>query len=375
MRRPAPIATIVAALLLLLGTPFLDLKLGEVDERTMPESAQSRQVSDTIRAEFDSGEQNALQVVAPDARASEEEVTDYAIYLSEMPNVARVDTVTGSYTAGTEVAPAGPAHEHFATGDALYLQVVPTPVESEDTQDLVTGIRDADAPFEIMVGGLAAVTIDGNDALMSWLPYSLAALGVCMVILLFLLTGSLVLPFLALLLSGLSLTATFGALVWIFQDGHLNGLFGGFTVTGSLPGTIPVMLFAVAFGLAMDYQVFMLSRIREEYERTGSGPTAVAVGLERIGRIVTAAAILISIVFLAFLLSEITLMKAFGVGLPLAVLLDATLIRGAMLPAMMKLLGRATWWAPEPLRRLHQRFGLREGDDAAAAADELAGVR
>lgn len=180
-----------------------------------------------------------------------------------------------------------------------------------------------------------------------------------MVVLLFLLTGSLLLPLLALVLSVLSLTATFGALVWIFQEGNLASLLD-FTPTGSLAPTIPVMLFAIAFGLAMDYQVFMLSRIREEYERTGHSSAAVATGLERIGRIVTAAAVLISIVFLAFLLSEITLMKTFGIGLSLAVLLDATLVRGALLPAAMKLGGRWTWWAPAPLRRVHARYGLRD---------------
>jgi uncharacterized membrane protein YdfJ with MMPL/SSD domain len=156
---------------------------------------------------------------------------------------------------------------------------------------------------------------------------------------------------LALVLSGLSLNAAFGALVW---------LLGDFPVTGAIISTVLVMLFAVAFGLAMDYRVFMPSRIREEYERCGDGRAAVAMGLERMGRIVTAAAVLASIVFLAFLVSDITVMKAFGVGLPLAVLLDATLIRGALLPAAMRWGGRATWWAPGPLRWLHASLGLRE---------------
>ncbi|WP_375002448.1 MMPL family transporter [Aeromicrobium sp. CTD01-1L150] len=367
MRRPIPIATVVTAFLLLLGAPFLNLNLGEVDERTMPESAHSRQVSDTIRAEFESGEQNALQVMAPQADVGPEEVARYASELSALPHVAHVDTATGSYVAGEEVSPAGPEHALFAQGEVLHLSVVPAAGDSAAAQQLVRDVRATPAPFDVLVGGLAAITVDGNDALMEWLPYSLVSLAVGMVILLFLLTGSVVLPFLALVLSGLSLTATFGALVWIFQEGNLTGLLGGVASTGSLAGTIPVMLFAIAFGLAMDYQVFMLSRIREEYERTGDSTAAVAMGLERIGRIVTAAAVLISIVFLAFLFSEITLMKAFGVGLPLAVLLDATLIRGALLPAAMKLGGRATWWAPAPLRRLHSRFGLRESDEEAAS--------
>ncbi|NDL60289.1 MMPL family transporter [Phytoactinopolyspora sp. XMNu-373] len=366
MRRPLPIASIVAVFLLLLGAPFLNLKLGEVDERTMPESAESRQVATAIRTEFGSGEQNALQVVMPEATSDAGVIAGYGAELSGFDGVARVDTATGSYVGGGEAVPAGPMHEQFARGDAVYFSVVPAAGEPEDAQRLVDEIRAAPAPFQTLVGGQPAITVDGNDALTTWLPYSLATLAVVMVILLFLLTGSVVLPFLAMALSLLSLTATFGALVWIFQEGNLSGLLG-FTVTGSLPGTVPVMLFAVAFGLAMDYQVFMLSRIREEYERTGENTRAVALGLERIGRIVTAAAVLISIVFLAFLISDITLMKAFGLGLPLAVLLDATLVRGALLPASMKLLGRATWWAPAPLRRFHARFGLREGDPVTSS--------
>lgn len=372
MRRPLPIATVIAAGLLLLGTPFLNLKLGDIDERTMPESAESRQVATTIRTEFDSGEQNALQVVVPGADASQEAVAQYAADLSTLDHVARVDTVTGSYAAGDQVVPAGPQHDGFTSGDSLYLSVVPEAGQVNQAREVVRDVRDAEAPFDVLVGGRPAVMLDGHETLTDWLPHGLVTLGVVMVVLLFLLTGSIVLPFVALALSLLSLTATFGALVWIFQDGHLSGLLD-FTETGSLAPTIPVMLFAVAFGLAMDYQVFMLSRIREEYERTGDGTAAVALGLERIGRIVTAAAVLISTVFLAFMLSDVTLMKAFGLGLPLAVLLDATLIRGAVLPATMKLLGRATWWAPRPLRRFHARFGLRESDEVTPAR-ELAGV-
>lgn len=360
MRRPLPVATAVLAALLLLGAPFLRFTMGDVDERTLPESAESRQVATAIRTGFDSGEQNAVQVVAPRATAGQEAVARYAADLSRIAHVARVDTATGTYVDGTWAAPPGPEHQRFASGDSLYLSVVPDPGEVDQAREVVREVRGTPAPFEVLVGGQPATTLDGHEALTSRLPHSLATLGVVMVGLLFLLTGSLMLPLLALVLSLLSLTATFGALVWIFQDGNLSGVLG-YTVTGGIAPTVPVMLFAIAFGLAMDYQVFMLSRIREEYDRTGDRTTAVAVGLERVGRIVTAAAVLISTVFLAFLISDIGLMKAFGVGLPLAVLLDATLIRGAMLPAAMQLLGAATWWAPPPLQRFHARSGLREG--------------
>ncbi|WP_433173983.1 MMPL family transporter [Actinoallomurus sp. CA-150999] len=354
MRRPVPIATVVTAVLLLLGTPFLGIKLGFPDERVMPASSSARQVATAVRSEFGSAEQDALQVVVARPAGDRTALASYAARLSRLPNVVRVDTVTGGYARGAQVSPGRPG---FAAGGSVYLSVVPG---SGDAGRLVRDVRAVPAPFGVMVGGTAAVNVDATAALRERLPYAVGAVALVMVVLLFLLTGSLVLPLLALVLSALSLTATFGALVWIFQDGHLNGLLGGFTVTGDIAATIPVMLFALAFGLAMDYQVFLLSRIREEYERGGSATAAVAVGLERIGRIVTAAAVLISLVFLAFTASGITYMKAFGVGLPLAVLMDATLVRGALLPAAMRLGGRATWWAPGSLRRLHARFGLRE---------------
>ncbi|PSK97260.1 RND superfamily putative drug exporter [Haloactinopolyspora alba] len=364
MRRPLPIATAVTAVLLLFGAPFLGIKLGYVDERVMPESSESRQVASTIRTDFASGEQDALQVVAEDADVGSDVLGAYATELSTLDHVARVDTATGSYAHGAQQAPAGPAHERFAAANTVYLSVVPESGTTEQDQRLALDIRATPAPFDTLVGGTAAVAEDADAALIERLPYGLTAVGVAMLVLLFLLTGSVVLPFLALVLSTLSLTATFGAMVWIFQEGNLSGLLGDFTVTGTTISTVPIMLFALAFGLAMDYQVFMLSRIREEYELRGEPTAAVAMGLERIGRIVTAAAVLISIVFLAFLISDLTYMKAFGVGLPLAVLIDATLIRGALLPATMRLGGRATWWAPAPLRRLHARFGLRESEQA-----------
>lgn len=363
MRRPLPIAAVVTAILLLLGAPFLGMKLGYLDERVMPDSSEARQVGTAIRTEFATGEQDALQVVVPSG-AAPDAVGAYAEQLSGLDHVARVDTVTGSYAGGAQMAPAGPAHARFAAGgasDAVYLSVVPEPETVEQTRELVGAVRTVDAPWETLVGGTAAMAEDADQALLDMLPWALGAVGLAMVVLLFLLTGSVVLPFLALVLSTLSLSATFGAMVWIFQDGNLSGLFD-FTVTGTTISTVPVMLFALAFGLAMDYQVFMLARIREEYDRGASPTAAVALGLEKVGRIVTAAAVLISIVFLAFLVSDITLMKAFGVGLPLAVLIDATLIRGALLPATMRLLGGAAWWSPGWLRRVHSRFGLREAE-------------
>jgi RND superfamily putative drug exporter len=367
MRRPLPIATAVVAVLLLLGVPALGLNLGMPDERIMPASSSSRQVATAIEQGFDTSEQSALQVVVPDAAGGRRAVAGYAAGLSRLPDVARVDTVTGSYARGGLSAPAGPQSARFAAGSAVYLSVVPTPAGARDADGFVGEVRGAPAPFRTLVGGVAAVDHDATTSLLSRLPVALGSVALVMLVLLFLVTGSVLVPLLSLVLSALSLTATFGALVWVFQDGHLSWLLGGFTVTGNIAATVPAMLFALSFGLAMDYQVFLLSRIREEYEQARDGTVAVAMGLERIGRIVTAAAVLISIVFLAFTVSGITLSKAYGIGLPLAVLMDATLIRGALLPATMRLCGRATWWAPGPLRRLYARAGL---DEAGARAPE-----
>ncbi|MDT0318191.1 MMPL family transporter [Streptomyces millisiae] len=364
MRRPVPIATLVAAGLLLLGAPFLNITLGTADERVLPESSSARQVAETLRADYDSGESQALNVVLPQAPDTSGELTDYATTLSELPGVARVDTSTGTYAQGSQVAPPDERHAAFAADDGVYLAVVPHPLPTPEAEALVDAIRALPAPAEALVGGQTAVNLDGVDAITDNLPAAGLTLLVTMYVLLFLLTGSVLLPLLAMLLSAIGLTATFGALVWGFQDGHLSGLLD-FTTTGDVAGTVPVMLFAVAFGLGMDYQVFLLSRIREEYDLTGDPTSAVALGLERIGRIVTAAAATLSIVFLAFLVSDIVFLKALGIGLPLAVLMDATLIRGALLPATMRLGGAALWGLPTWLRPIHDRFGLREAPSAA----------
>src|SRR5690606_7296196 len=191
--------------------------------------------------------------------------------------------VSGSYADGVLVAPATELNARFAANGGVYLSVVPATDDSAVLEDLVGTIREVDAPSDALVGGVAAVSADATDALLDRLPIALGVVLALMLILLFLLTGSVFLPVVAVLLSCLSLTATFGALVWIFQDGHLSELLG-FTVTGTLASTVPIMLFGVAFGLAMDYQVFLLSRIREEYDRDGGGAVTGAVGLEQIGR-------------------------------------------------------------------------------------------
>jgi putative drug exporter of the RND superfamily len=243
-----------------------------------------------------------------------------------------------------------------------WVTVVPDVVlRSADGEALVHDIRDVDAPFAFGVTGPAAELVDTKAAIFGRLPAALAIVGVVTFLLLFALFGSVLVPVKAIALNLLSLTATFGAMVWIFQDGHLSGTLD-FTPTGQLDVAIPILTFCIAFGLSMDYEVFLLSRIKEEHDRTGDNTAAVAAGLERSGRIVTAAAAVLAVTFLAVSTSSVTFIKMFGLGMTLAVLMDATVIRGLLVPAFMRLAGEANWWAPAPLRRLHERWGLSEGE-------------
>jgi RND superfamily putative drug exporter len=199
------------------------------------------------------------------------------------------------------------------------------------------------------------------------MPLAALWIAVATFVLLFLMFGSVIVPIKALVLNVLSLTATFGAMVWIFQEGHFASLLG-FTPTGSLAATMPILMFCVAFGLSMDYEVFLLSRIKEEHDRTHDNTASVAIGLERTGRIVTAAAVLISVVFIAFSTSGVSFIKLFGIGLALAVLMDAFVIRATLVPAFMRLAGEFNWWAPRPMRRFYERFGIAEHSDPDSGA-------
>lgn len=364
MARPLPIATIVVLFLVFLGAPFAGVQLGFPDDRVLPPSAQSRQVGDTIRQHFTSSEAGAISVVAPDLdggpSAHAAEIDAYAATLSGLEGVARVDATTGTYVAGTRLIGTTPFSQRYASGTSTYLSVVPSvePISAEGEQ-LAAAVRDAEAPFEVLVGGGPAELVDGKAGMLEQLPLALALIAVITFVVLFLQFGSVLVPIKAIVLNLLSLTATFGAMVWVFQEGHLSGPLG-FTATGSLVMTMPVLMFCVAFGLSMDYEVFLLSRVKEEYDRTGDNLGSVALGLERTGRIVTAAAVLIAVVFAAFSTGRVSFMKMFGIGMTLAVLVDAFLIRATLVPAFMRLAGNANWWAPGPLRRLHDRIGFRE---------------
>ena len=380
MRRPVPIATAVIALLLLLGAPFLGIRLGTPDDRVLAPGADVRETHDILREDFAAGEAATVQVIVPelaDPAAAESDIAGYAAELSTLDGVARVDALTGSYIGGIEAAPPGPVSLRFADEVGTWFSVVPA-VEplSADGEALVEDVRDLDSPFEdVLVGGQSAAQVDSKDVVFARLPWAIALVAVTTFVVLFMLFGSLLVPLKALVLNFLSLTATFGAMVFIFQDGNGSGLLD-FTATGDIAVAMPILMFCIAFGLSMDYEVFLLSRIKEEHDKGSDTVTSVAVGLERTGRIVTAAAVLIAVVFLAFATGQVSFMKMFGIGLMLAVLVDAFLIRSTLVPAFMRLAGDANWWAPGPLRRLHNRFGFSEHVDldeelaAMTAADD-----
>jgi putative drug exporter of the RND superfamily len=364
MRRPLPVASVIVALLLLVGSPFFGIRLGMPDHRQLPPQAPSRLTLEALQEELPGFAAESIAVVVPGATvaSSEPALASSAAALSRLRDVERVESALGVFVAGElrpDVASASAVHE---VDGSNVLWVVPD-VEgmSPEGLALVSTVRELELPLEVLVGGAGARMVDATDAVYERLPWAIGWIASVTFAVLFLMFGSVLVPVKAVLLNLLSLTGTFGLMVWIFQDGHLSGPLG-FTPTGSIAFTMPVLMFCVAFGLSMDYEVFLLSRIKEEHDRGADDETAVAVGLERTGGIVTSAAVLMAVVFAAMLTSGMAMLKLLGLGMSVAVLVDAFLVRATLVPAFMKLAGRANWWAPAPLRWLHERFAIREHD-------------
>ncbi|MBI5338229.1 MAG: MMPL family transporter [Mycolicibacterium rufum] len=370
-RRAIPMGVAVVALLVLLGVPFLGATWGFPDDRVLPQSASARQVGDDMRENFAVDSSANVTIVLPDARdVTPAELDGYAAELSKVADVSTVSAPGGTFVDGAKVGPPSAA-TGVADGSA-FLTVGSTAALFTDASEIQLNRLHAVEPpggREAMLTGLAQINRDSSDSITSRLPTVLGIIAAITFVLLFLLTGSVVLPLKALVLNVLSLTAAFGALVWIFQDGHLGAL--GTTPTGTLVANMPVLLFCIAFGLSMDYEVFLVSRIREYWlasdRSTAANDESVALGLARTGRVVTAAALLMSISFAALIAAQVAFMRMFGVGLTLAILADATLVRMLLVPAFMHVMGRWNWWAPAPLARLHERIGLREGGDDGPA--------
>ncbi len=369
MRRPVVFATAAIVFLLILGSPFIRVNFGLSGAEALPASASSRAVSEILLHDFNGDSGNTFAVVISgigDPHARVIDIAKLAVKVSTLPNVSRVDALTGTYQGGQLVTPPGPRNASLARPTGTWLTVVPSVDQvSNAGQHLVGQIRRLPVPFSVGVEGQGATLTDTKAAIFSRLPFAFSIIAAVTFVLLFLVFNSLLVPIKAIVLNLLSLTATFGAMVWIFQDGHLSGPLN-FTPTGSLNVTMPILMFCIAFGLSMDYEVFLLSRIKEEHDATGDNTHSVAVGLERTGRIVTAAAVLLAVTFLAFGTSGISFIEMFGLGLALAIVMDATLIRGVLVPAFMRLAGEANWWAPAWMRRIHDRVGISEGEPAPA---------
>ncbi|ADG77313.1 MMPL domain protein OS=Tsukamurella paurometabola (strain ATCC 8368 / DSM / CCUG 35730 / CIP 100753 / JCM 10117 / KCTC 9821 / NBRC 16120 / NCIMB 702349/ NCTC 13040) OX=521096 GN=Tpau_0676 PE=4 SV=1 [Tsukamurella paurometabola] len=361
LRRAIPIGVALTAILVLLGTPFLSIHFGFPDDRVLPSAASSHQVGDTIRTDF--GEDAAGQVsVVLTSPVDDGAVADYATRLSRVDATGAVVAPTGTYLHGNRVADGDPT-ARAENGTTLFTVSSTLDPLSPEASDQLDRLREVPSPAESSFGGSAQLNRDSVQSILDTLPTVLLVIAVTTFILLFLLTGSVVLPLKALVMNVISLTAVFGALVAIFQWGWIGGL--GTTVTGAIIANMPVLMFCIAFGLSMDYEVFLLSRIKEFWDHSpikdrDANDEAVAMGIARTGRVVTAAALLMAIVFAAIGFAGVSFMKMFGVGMMIAVLLDATIIRMLLVPAFMRVAGTWNWWAPAPLRRLHERVGLRE---------------
>ncbi len=357
MRRPIPVATLSAGFLILLGLPFLGIKFNTVDASVLPKDASARVAYERINAEFPPYRETPIVVSFADGGPAGAHA--FAAEMAKVEGVAMV------------VPP------RRLEGDVYAIEAISShPFASDASQDTVRAIRALPVPrgASALVGGGAADFVDFQASLASHLPIALAIIVVATLVILFLMTGSVILPIKSLIMNALNLSAVFGLLVLIFQDGRLEGVLD-YSSPGAIEQTMPILMFAVAFGLSTDYAVFLLSRIKEARDAGASDSECVAIGLERTGRIVTAAAVLFAVAMLAFATSKIIFIKENGVGTALAVLIDASIIRALLVPALMELLGKWNWWAPAPLRRLHERIGISEGgSDGEAAEPEPAGA-
>ncbi|HLW00396.1 MAG TPA: MMPL family transporter [Ktedonobacterales bacterium] len=379
MRFPVPVAVVTIGLLVLLGTPFLHASFSSPDEQLLPPDRSARVVFDQLQQNFpqESGEGIPVAITMTGNALAPANLARLDGYVRQIETIPGVLTVQSLVTVDPQLSLAEyqrlyanpAANPQLATAAAVYANgnatkvIVDTNVleRSSAATQIVSQIRALQAPpgFMALVGGATAEQVDLFASLRATIPWALLVMAGAVLVLLFLLTGSMVLPLKALLLNILSLSATFGALVWVFQDGHLQSLLG-FQSGGSLDSTQPVLIFGLAFGLSMDYEVFLLSRIKEQFDLTGDNRAAVALGLQRVGGLITSAALLLAVVVGAFVTAKIIFIQEIGLGVALAVLMDATVVRGLLLPALMRLLGQWNWWAPSPLRAWQRRIALGE---------------
>jgi putative drug exporter of the RND superfamily len=364
MARPFRYGVPALLVLLALGAPMLGLNIGLPDDRVLPESTSSRVTQEQIRNNFQQEEMDAVQVVTktlPGTNDNIAQIDGYAAHLSRVPGVAQVDALTGSYIDGNRVLPPNASSDRFASPNGTWFSAIPSSSALNSDEDgLIERVR-ASAPssFQVEIGGYPAELTDFRGALLDRVPLVFALILIVTAAILFLMTGSVLIPVKAIVLNILSMSVLFGVLVFVFQNGNLSNLLG-FTAIGTMEPSIPILMFCVAFGLSMDYEVFMMTRIKEEYDRTGENTQAVAAGIERSGPLITAAALILAASFTTYATSGVVYLKMLGIGMALVILVDATLIRAVLVPVVMRLAGNANWWTPAALRRFHRRFGIAE---------------
>ncbi|QZA09931.1 MMPL family transporter [Mycolicibacter heraklionensis] len=378
-RHAVPIGLVVVTLLVSVGVPFLGVRWGYPDDRVLPSTASAHQVGDALRERFADDSDRAVPIVVRDAHSvTPEELDRYAAELSRVPEVSSVSAPTGTFVNGERVG--DPAAATGIKDDTVLLTVASTaPLFSQRSETQLDLLHQVPGPGQrpVQMAGLAQINRDSVNAITDRLPLVMGLIAAITFALLFLLTGSVVMPLKALILNILSLAAAFGALVWIFQDGHLGAL--GTTPTGMLVANVPVLLFCISFGLSMDYEVFLVSRIREYWLASGrtraDNDESVSLGVAHTARVITAAALIMSISFAALIAAQVSFMRMLGLGLTLAVLVDATLIRMVLVPAFMHLMGSWNWWAPGPLAWLARRFEISENGGSTGRHAAPPGLR
>ena len=337
MQRPVPVVIACLVVLGIMAAPVTNISFAQVDSRVLPASNPAAIASQIVDTRFDGLIGSPIEVVVPNGVGREGEVTSFLDKVKNVEGIVRVGAIE-TYKQDIRV------------------QVISSvPSRSTDSMNVIHDIRDLEQPAGTLIGGAAADFTDSQDGIARTLPLALGWIALTVLILIFIFTGSIILPIKAVILNALSLVATLGAITWIFIDGHLKWLVGDFTVTGTLDTGSVILVAVVVFGLSMDYELFLLSRIREEHLSGKSNVESVAVGLQRSARIITAAALLLAVVFASFMTSGVTSIKMLGFGVALAVILDATLVRALLVPALMRLFGERNWWAPKWM----QKFTLK----------------
>jgi RND superfamily putative drug exporter len=333
MRKPVSVVVLCLIALGVFAAPITNIVFSQVDSRVLPASNPAAYASQLITERFPGQEGNPIEIIIPGGAAKLEEIKNYTTEISKVKGVVRIGEpqVLGNDVRVIAIHDMGPR----------------TPL----AEVLIKEIRQIPAPDQTLVGGVAADYADTQIGIARTMPWALTWIAVGVLVLLFLFTGSIILPIKAVILNILSLAATLGVITWIFVDGHLKWLVGDFTVTGAVDTGSIILVAVVAFGLSMDYELFLLSRIKEEHDAGKSNVEAVATGLQRSARIITAAAGLLAIVFASFILSGVTSIKMLGFGVAFAIILDATLVRALLVPALMRLFGERNWWAPKSMKR------------------------